>query len=362
MLPLPPAPLPPASAPASAPPHIPVLRDAAARALLQNAPPDAVLLDATFGAGGHSAEILRRMPPRAKLLAVDCDECAEARAQQFRADPRFHFVRRNFADLAEILRDRAVAKIHGALFDLGASSMQMDSHERGFSFRAEFPPDMRMDRAAPTRSAPTAAQWIRAAERSEMEKVFREFGEEPEARRVARAIAENRNAADSARALADLVRRAKKIPSKPGMHPATRVFQALRIVVNGELESLRRALAAVHRALADGGRLVVIAFHSLEDRIVKQFAAGETLPEIGRVVARRFRLAEKLLLPDAAEISANPRARSARMRVLIKIAESDSGPNLSSDSGPSLSPGLGPDSDSEGPGLGPDSDSKGPGP
>ena len=344
-------------------PHIPVLRDAAARALLQNAPPDAVLLDATFGAGGHSAEILRRMPPRAKLLAVDCDECAEARAQQFRADPRFHFVRRNFADLAEILRDRAVAKIHGALFDLGASSMQMDSRQRGFSFRAEFPPDMRMDRAGP---APTAAQWIRAAERSEMEKVFREFGEEPEARRVARVLAENRAAADSARALADLVRRAKKIPSKPGMHPATRVFQALRIVVNGELESLRRALAAVHRALADGGRLVVIAFHSLEDRIVKQFAAGETLPEIGRVVARRFRLAEKLLLPDAAEISANPRARSARMRVLIKIAESDSGPNLSSDSGPglgpSLSPGLGPESDSEGPGLGPDSDSKGPGP
>ena len=358
MLPLPPAPLPPASAPA----HIPVLRDAAARALLQNAPPDAVLLDATFGAGGHSAEILRRMPPRAKLLAVDCDECAEARAQQFRADPRFHFVRRNFADLAEILRDRAVAKIHGALFDLGASSMQMDSRQRGFSFRAEFPPDMRMDRSG---RVPTAAQWIRAAERSEMEKVFREFGEEPEARRVARALAENRAAADSARALADLVRRAKKIPSKPGMHPATRVFQALRIVVNGELESLRRALAAVHRALADGGRLVVIAFHSLEDRIVKQFAAGETLPEIGRVVARRFRLAEKLLLPDAAEISANPRARSARMRVLIKIAESDSGPSLSPGLGPesdSEGPGLGPDSDSEGPGLGPDSDSKGPGP
>ena len=327
-------------------PHIPVLRDAAARALLQNAPPDAVLLDATFGAGGHSAEILRRMPPRAKLLAVDCDECAEARAQQFRADPRFHFVRRNFADLAEILRDRAVAKIHGALFDLGASSMQMDSHQRGFSFRSEFSPDMRMDR----RNGSTAAQWIRAAERSEMEKVFREFGEEPEARRVARALAENRAAADSARALADLVRRAKKIPSKPGMHPATRVFQALRIVVNGELESLRRALAAVHRALADGGRLVVIAFHSLEDRIVKQFAAGETLPEIGRVVARRFRLAEKLLLPDAAEISANPRARSARMRVLIKIAESDSGPGLSSDLGPNLSSDSGPDSDSKGPG------------
>lgn len=312
-----PAPQPVAAVSAAAPAHIPVMRDAAVRALLENAPQDAVLLDATFGAGGHSAEILRQMPPRAKLLAADCDEYAEAQARQFGGDPRFQFVRRNFADLADILRERAVAKIHAALFDLGASSMQMDSHERGFSFRAEDPPDMRMDR----RAGITAAQWIRSARRGEMEKAFREFGEEPEARRIARELAANRKAADSARELAELIRRAKKIPPKPGIHPATRVFQALRIAVNGELEALRRALAAVHRALADGGRLVVIAFHSLEDRIVKQFASGETLPEIGRVAARKFRLIGKPAMPDAAEIAANPRARSARMRVMIKISE-----------------------------------------
>ena len=315
--PAPPAP------PAQTPAHIPVLRDAAVCALLESAPPEGVFLDATFGAGGHSAEILRRMPPRAKLIAVDCDAEAEARARvdAFQSDPRFHFVRRNFADIAEILRERDIPQLSGALFDLGASSMQMDSPERGFSFRCECPPDMRMDRDNPKLTA--AAQWIRFAERAQMEKTFREYGEEPEARRVARALAENRRAANSSRELAELIRRAKKIPSKPGMHPATRVFQALRIVVNNELACLRRALESVHRALCEGGRLVVVAFHSLEDRVVKQFANGETLPDIGRVVARRFRMAGEMRRPDGAEISANPRARSAKMRALVKLPDEE---------------------------------------
>ena len=305
---------------AAPPPHIPVLRDEAVRAMLENAPQNSVFLDATFGAGGHSACILRQMPEKSRLIAVDCDEAAEIQADQphFRNDSRFCFVRRNFADIAGVLQEQNVEHIHGALFDLGASSMQMDSPERGFSFRSESPPDMRMDRDGPR---PTAAQWLRSVERAEMEKTFREFGEEPEARRVARAIAENRRVANSARELADLVRRAKKIPSKPGIHPATRVFQAVRIAVNNELASLRRALEVVHRALIEGGRLVVIAFHSLEDRIVKQFANGETLPDIGRVVARRFDMIEKVRLPSAAEVAANPRARSAKMRAMVKIPE-----------------------------------------
>ena len=311
----------PAPQPSPHPAHIPVLRDAAVCALLESAPPDGVFLDATFGAGGHSAEILRRMPARAKLIAVDCDAEAEtrARADPFQSDSRFRFVRRNFADIAEILRERETPELAGALFDLGASSMQMDSPERGFSFRCECPPDMRMDRDNPKLTA--AAQWIRLAERARMEKTFREYGEEPEARRVARALAENRRAANSARELAELIRRAKKIPSKPGVHPATRVFQALRIAVNNELACLRRALESVHRALCVGGRLVVVAFHSLEDRIVKQFANGETLPDIGRVVARRFRMAGEMRRPDDAELAANPRARSAKMRALIKLPE-----------------------------------------
>ena len=315
-----PHPIPPNPNPDSAPPHIPVLRDAATRALLQNAPQNAVFVDATFGAGGHSAHILRQMPPNAQLLAVDCDPEAEQLAQKLRADPRFHFVRRNFAELADILQERALTQIHGALFDLGASSMQMDSTQRGFSFRSESPPDMRMDPDNP--KIRPAFQWLRAAERGEMEKALREFGEEPEARRIARALAENRRAANSARELADLIRRAKKIPPKPGIHPATRAFQAFRIAVNHELENLRRALECVHRALIEGGRLVIIAFHSLEDRIVKRFANGETLPGIGRVAARRFRMDGGILLPDPREIAENPRARSAKMRTLIKTAES----------------------------------------
>ena len=317
---------PPAGTAPARPQHLPVLLVPAVSALLQNAPPGAVFVDATFGAGGHAAEILRRLPPSASLLALDCDETAADRARLFADDPRFRFARRNFADLAAVLRERAVPQIHGALFDLGVSSMQLDSPERGFSFRSDAPPDMRMDR----RAGPTAAQWIRAADRGEMERAFREYGEEPEARRVARALCENRAAATSAAKLAEAIKRAKRIPSRPGHHPATRVFQALRIAVNRELESLRRGLDAAFQALADGGRLVVIAFHSLEDRVVKRFAAGETLPDIGQSVARRFVLAEKPRVPDADETANNPRARSARMRTMIKIgtgeSESVSGP------------------------------------
>lgn len=298
------------------PPHIPVLRDAAAAALLEGAPADAVFVDATFGAGGHSARILRGLPADGRLLALDWDAEAERHAAALRGDSRFCFVRRNFAELGELLRERGLPRIHGALFDLGVSSMQMDSPERGFSFRGEGPPDMRMDRDAP--GIRPAFQWLRGAERGEVEKALREFGEEPEARRIARALAADRRAADSARGLAECIRRAKRLPGKPGVHPATRAFQAFRIAVNRELDNLRRGLEAVHRALIEGGRLVVIAFHSLEDRVVKRFAAGETCPGIGRVTARRFVMTGKLVAPDAAELAANPRSRSAKMRTMIK--------------------------------------------
>lgn len=286
--------------------HAPVLGAAAAEALLAGG--GARFIDATFGGGGHSRIILENMPSDAGLLALDCDEYAAALAAEI-TDARFSFMRRNFAELGETA---APGAIDGVLFDLGVSSMQLDNAGRGMSFMRAGPLDMRMDR----RGALTAKSLINSCTARELARIFREYGEEPEAARVARAVfADRRNIADTA-TLAKIVADSKRL-RKPGRHPATLVFQALRMAVNRELAVLRRGLEAARRLLARGGRLVVIAFHSVEDRAVKRALSAPSFPGIGKV-GGGMRPLGKLLFPSAEEIAANPRARSARMRVFIK--------------------------------------------
>ena len=270
-------------------------------------------IDATFGGGGHSGEILRRLPPDACLLALDCDDYAAMQAATV-ADPRFIFARRNFADIKEAAEAAGVTQVHGVLFDLGVSSMQLDAAERGLSFRCRGPLDMRLDR----RAEMTAGKLLAVLDEQSLAQLFRRYGEEPEARRVARALWARRDEIVDTATLARLVVASKR-RHPPGRHSATLVFQALRIAVNDELENLRRGLAAACDLLSAGGRLVVIAFHSLEDRIVKRLMTGISFPGFGRINALGMRALGRAHPPSAEEVAANPRARSARMRVFVKM-------------------------------------------
>lgn len=269
-------------------------------------------VDATFGGGGHSRLLLEQMPADGRLLALDCDEVAAARAAAV-CHPRFDFARRDFAELTAVLEERCIAGVCGVLFDLGVSSMQLDDISRGFSFRGEAELDMRLDR----RSGVSAADWLRNNDEKTIRAALRRYGEEPEAGRVARALFAARGTANTTTAFADIVRAAKRRPT-PGRHPATRAFQALRIVVNDELENLRRGLDAARRALVVGGRLVVIAFHSLEDRIAKRLTFAETFPGFGRVGGGDLSPVGRMRRPSEEEVAANPRARSACLRVFVK--------------------------------------------
>lgn len=307
--------------------HVPVLLDAAVQAL--NLRADGTYVDATFGRGGHSRRILEALGPDGRLIALDTDPDAIAAGRSAFDDLRLELVQCNFSDLAEVVRTRAPGgRVDGILMDLGVSSPQLDDPGRGFSFRDDGPLDMRMDPG----SGRSAAQWLADVDERELADVLRTLGEERFARRIARAVVEHREREpiETTAQLARIVERAVPGSSSRAsrIHPATRSFQAIRIAVNAELESLETALDAAVDVLADGGRLVVISFHSLEDRRVKQaIRAASQAPAASRrePVAPAFRprlkSVGKLVRPSETEASANPRARSARMRVAERVPE-----------------------------------------
>lgn len=300
--------------------HVSVLLEESVAALAVK--PDGTYLDGTFGRGGHSAAILRALSPEGRLIAIDKDPQAEVSAQQFSSDSRFTFVASSFADIKMAVGD---AKLDGILFDLGVSSPQLDNAERGFGFSDDGPLDMRMD----TRSGITAAQWLAVASESDIADVIKTYGEERFARRMASAIVKARAASPITRTrqLATIVAEANP-RWEPHKHPATRAFQAIRIFINRELEDLELALSHSLAPLVVGGRLVVISFHSLEDRIVKRFmrdqARGQQLPRYVPVVdndiGKTLTLIGKAIKPSTEEVKRNPRSRSAIMRVAERRA------------------------------------------
>lgn len=295
--------------------HTTVLLDEAVDGVM--ARPDGIYLDGTFGRGDHSRALLARLAPEGRLVAIDRDPEAIAAAASI-TDPRFAIVHGGFADMAELLAGQGVHQLDGVLLDLGVSSPQIDNPQRGFSFRFDGPLDMRMD----TTRGESAATFLARADEREIAEVIRDYGEERFAGQIAKALVARREAgAPLTRTdeLRELVARAVKT-REPGQDPATRTFQALRIHVNRELEQLEQGLSAALRLLAPGGRLSVISFHSLEDRRVKQFIAAHSKAEFDRRApfAPPPALALKSLgrvMPGAAEVAANPRSRSAVLRI-----------------------------------------------
>jgi 16S rRNA (cytosine1402-N4)-methyltransferase len=288
---------------------------------------DGCYVDGTYGRGGHAGAILAALGGAGRLIAFDKDPEAVAHARaQFGADPRFQIEHASFGALQAVAeREGLVRRIDGLLLDLGVSSPQLDDAQRGFSFQQDGPLDMRMDSSR----GQAAAEWLATAEADDIAAVLRDYGEERFARRIARAIVEARGAQPlrTTAELAALVERASPTRERH-KHPATRSFQAIRIYINRELDDLQAGLRQALEVLAAGARLVVISFHSLEDRIVKRFlrdaAQGERLPK-GLPVpesARRpkLRLIGKPIQADAAELVANPRARSAVLRVAEVLA------------------------------------------
>ncbi|MDH4062188.1 MAG: 16S rRNA (cytosine(1402)-N(4))-methyltransferase RsmH [Aquincola sp.] len=299
--------------------HTTVLLHEAIDALMTS--PDGIYVDGTFGRGGHARALLARLGPQGRLIALDRDPEAVAAATQGATrvlDPRFSIHHANFAQMRDVLATLGVTKVQGVLLDLGVSSPQIDNPARGFSFRFDAPLDMRMD---PTRGESAADFLARADERS-ISEVIREYGEERFARPIAKALVARRESGHPVRTtveLSELVARAVRT-REAGQDPATRTFQALRIFVNAELEALEQGLNATLDLLAPHARLAVIAFHSLEDRRVKEFIARESRDVIDRrapfATPRALRLrAIARIKPGAAEVAANPRARSAILRV-----------------------------------------------
>jgi len=299
--------------------HLPVLVQEVIQALAIRA--DGTYVDGTFGRGGHSRAILERLGPQGRLIALDRDPQAEQAAGAI-TDPRFTFARARFSDLSRILKEK---KVDGMLFDLGVSSPQLDDPARGFSFRADGPLDMRMDPA----SGVSAAQWLAQAEEEEIREVIRGYGEERFAKQIAAAIVASRvrEPIVGTRQLAGIVGQAVRT-REPGQDPATRTFQAVRIHVNRELEEVSVMLPQAVERLAPGGRLAVISFHSLEDRIVKRFIQAAARPEMPRDLPLRasempqptLRIMSRAIKASAEEIRSNPRARSATLRVAERTA------------------------------------------
>jgi 16S rRNA (cytosine1402-N4)-methyltransferase len=305
--------------------HKTVLLGEAVEALITDK--EGFYVDGTFGRGGHSRLILRGLSEGGRLLGIDKDAQAVAVGSlDFADDQRFEIVRGSFSELAELLKERNVSvKVSGLLLDLGVSSPQLDQPERGFSFLHDAPLDMRMDQ----RSKLTAEDWVNSASAEEMAFVFKEYGEERFARRIAGAIVDARaeRKIKTTTELAKIVSEANPAWEK-GKHPATRVFQAIRIFINDELGELEQVLDQALEALRVGGRLVVISFHSLEDRKVKRFIhhheRGDNLPP-GLPVTddrlnKRLKRIGKAVKASNKEVSENPRSRSAVMRVAEKIA------------------------------------------
>ena len=295
--------------------HVSVLLAESVSALSVRA--DGSYLDGTFGRGGHSREILSLLSPSGRLMAVDKDPAAEASAKALADDSRFRFVAGSFADISSFVGDES---LDGILLDLGVSSPQLDDATRGFGFAGDGPLDMRMD----TRSGMTAAEWIASAPEQEIADVIKTYGEERFAKRMAAAIVKVRidTPITGTRQLASIIAEANP-KWEPNKHPATRAFQAIRIFINRELEDLEIALSSMVEKLVIGGRLVVISFHSLEDRIVKRFmrdqARGVQLPRhvpvLDSDVGKTLNLIGKAVKPSDEEVARNPRSRSAVMRV-----------------------------------------------
>jgi len=302
--------------------HVTVLLEEAVGALAIKA--DGVYLDSTFGRGGHSRRILAELNKKGRLIAVDRDPEA-INAGRAINDPRFRLVHRAFGEIAEAAREAGVNDVDGVLFDIGVSSPQIDDGERGFSFRHDAPLDMRMD----TTQGETAAEWLARAEIREITEVIRDYGEERFAFQIAKKVVAARleQPIVTTGQFAALVRATVRT-REPGQDAATRSFQALRIHTNQELGQLAIALPQALELLKPGGRLVVISFHSLEDRIVKNFmreqSIADSLPKnlplrADQLPKPKLRLVGKAVKASAAEIAANPRARSAVMRVAEKI-------------------------------------------
>ena len=300
--------------------HVSVLLEESVAALAIK--PDGTYLDGTFGRGGHSRAILRSLSNSGRLIAFDKDPQAESSAEQFSEDPRFEFVRASFAEISSRVE---TSELDGILLDLGVSSPQLDNAERGFGFSDDGPLDMRMD----TRAGMTAAEWLATAPATDIADVIKTYGEERFAKRMASAIVKARAESPITRTkqLATIVSEANP-KWEPHKHPATRAFQAIRIFINRELEDLQIALGHTVDALSEGGRLVVISFHSLEDRIVKRFmrdqARGQQLPKHVPVIdsdtGKTLNLVGKAVKPSTDEVQRNPRSRSAIMRVAERRA------------------------------------------
>ena len=306
--------------------HISVLLAEAVDALAIRA--DGIYVDGTFGRGGHSRAVLERLGPHGRLIAFDRDPMAIAAGRAIE-DARLTLVHSAFSALDEALSGLQVERVDGVLLDLGVSSPQLDEGARGMSFRYDAPLDMRMD----TSRGQTVAQWLAEASVGQITEVIRDYGEERFAHAIAKAIAAARagGAVATTGQLAALVEKAVRT-REPGQHPATRTFQALRIFINQELEELSRVLPACVARLAPGGRLAVISFHSLEDRIVKRFMRDESRPPVlprrlplraADLPAPRLRLLGKAIRPTEQEVEANPRARSAVLRVAEKLPQAE---------------------------------------
>ncbi|WP_028994331.1 16S rRNA (cytosine(1402)-N(4))-methyltransferase RsmH [Azonexus hydrophilus] len=302
--------------------HVTVLLDEAVDSLAIKQ--DGVYVDATFGRGGHSRRILSALGDNGRLVALDRDPQAIAAGAAV-ADRRFQLVHRAFGELAEAAVEAGVASVDGILLDVGVSSPQIDDGERGFSFRYDAPLDMRMD----TTQGETAAEWLARAELREITEVIKNYGEERFAFQIAKKVVAARGEQPivTTAQFAALVRETVRT-REPGQDPATRSFQALRIHINQELRQLEVVLPQALELLKPGGRLVIISFHSLEDRIVKNFmraqSTADSLPKglplrADQLPQPKLRLIGKAIKPGAAEVAANPRARSAVMRVAEKV-------------------------------------------
>jgi len=305
--------------------HETVLLCEAVEALITNT--SGCYIDATFGRGGHSQEIMKVLGGKASLLAIDKDPIAVAAAEKlFQGDERFAIYHGSFSNIRAYLGKSGFQRVNGVLADLGVSSPQLDSPSRGFSFLSDGPLDMRMN----TQAGMSAESWLASASESEIALVLKEYGEEKFAKRIARAIVMERleRPITGTLQLAKVVSEANPAWEK-NKHPATRAFQAIRIKINDELEDLQRFLDAATASLAVGGRLVVISFHSLEDRIVKRFmrekAKGNVppagVPVLDKDIIRNFRVFSKKVKPSKEEIERNVRSRSAVMRVLERISD-----------------------------------------
>jgi len=309
----------------TSPQHVSVLLEESINALVTDTA--GTYIDATFGRGGHTRALLEKLGSDAKVIALDQDPQAIDAAKPLQSDPRFDIVHTPFSNLQQVLEQRQLTgKVTGILFDLGVSSPQLDDAERGFSFMRDGPLDMRMD----TSRGETAAEWLNRAEKDQISWVLKEYGEERFARKIASAIVMDREKEPFVRTkqLADMIARVSPVKEKH-KHPATRTFQAIRIHVNKELEQIEQALEASLSALKQDGRLVVISFHSLEDRLVKRFirkhSEGKQVPaglpvtdaEINK--DKSLEKVGKAIKPGKHEVSLNPRARSSVLRIARRV-------------------------------------------